>query len=105
MDRPTRIVLNLGSHYLDSEIWGTGIDIEAASDAVVMRFHSLVRRHRSKAVWFPETGEVQAPIGDPATADDLEAWAEQALNEICEESMEVDSRFALADTAGDEEPR
>lgn len=79
----TQTVLTRGTAWganalYDSEAWGEGVNVEAAGDAVIREFHRIAEQNGSEAIWYPTISEVMGPIDDPADADDLNAWREQA---------------------------
>jgi hypothetical protein len=62
----------------DSEAWGEGVDVEAAAQAVIDRFHALAP---AGITWIPATSELLIDQGADDTSD-LEALLEQAYEDV-----------------------
>ena len=62
----------------DSEAWGEGVDVEAAAQAVIERFHALAP---TGITWIPATSEllIEQGVEEP---DDLEALLERAYSDV-----------------------
>lgn len=85
----TSIILTRGSKWSQAELdgWGADTSDEQAtelSDLVRIRFHALAAEAGCGAYWTPQTSEVVGTTEDDVTTEQLEAWRDQATQEVWE---------------------